>query len=77
MRHYILSLVILFSGMAPFMSLETIAQDRTHPGFSERVAERELMVKDGIENYPHHPVENPKVLLAMRLVPRHVFVPHK
>jgi len=77
MRHYILSLVILFSGMAPFMSLETIAQDRTHPGFSERVAERELMVKDGIENYPHHPVENPKVLLAMRLVPRHVFVPQE
>lgn len=77
MRHYILSLVILFSGMASFMSLETVAQDRTHPGFSERVAERDLMVKDGIENYPYQPVTDPKVLLAMRLVPRHLFVPQE
>ena len=77
MRHYILPFVILFSGLAPFMSLETIAQDRNHPGFSERVAERDLMVKDGIENYPYHPVEDPKVLLAMRLVPRHLFVPQE
>lgn len=77
MRHYILSLVILFSGMASLMSLETVAQDRTHPGFSERVAERDLMVKDGIENYPYQPVTDPKVLLAMRLVPRHLFVPQE
>jgi protein-L-isoaspartate(D-aspartate) O-methyltransferase len=35
------------------------------------------MVKDGIENYPYHPVEDPKVLLAMRLVPRHLFVPQE
>ena len=76
MRHYILALVILFSG-APYMSLEIIAQDRNHPGFSERVAERDLLVKDGIENYPYHPVEDPKVLLAMRLVPRHLFVPQE
>lgn len=59
------------------MSLETVAQDRTHPGFSERVAERDLMVKDGIENYPYQPVTDPKVLLAMRLVPRHLFVPQE
>ncbi|MCK4992849.1 MAG: hypothetical protein KAS29_20270, partial [Bacteroidales bacterium] len=71
----ILPLVILFAAMTPFILMETIAQDRNHPGFSERVAERDLMVKDGIENYPYHPVEDPKVLLAMRLVPRHLFVP--
>lgn len=54
-------------------SLSLFSQD--HPGFSERVAERELMVKDGIENYPYQPVTDPLVLQAMRRVPRHMFVP--
>ena len=75
MRPILFLPLILSMGMAPLVSLETIAQDRNHPGFSERVAERDLMVKDGIEYYPYHPVEDPEVLLAMRLVPRHLFVP--
>jgi protein-L-isoaspartate(D-aspartate) O-methyltransferase len=33
------------------------------------------MVKQGIENYPYHPVKDPRVLKAMRRVPRHLFVP--
>lgn len=70
-------IVILIVGIAFFLSHEIVAQNRTHPGFSERVSERDLMVKDGIENYPHHPVEDPDVLLAMRLVPRHLFVPEE
>jgi protein-L-isoaspartate(D-aspartate) O-methyltransferase len=68
-------ILFLFAGLATSLSQEILAQNRNHPGFSERVAERDLMVKDGIENYPYKPVENPKVLLAMRLVPRHLFVP--
>lgn len=67
--------------MRTFLSLSLIflacislfAQD--HPGFSERLQERELMVKDGIENYPYQPVSDPHVLQAMRRVPRHMFVP--
>ena len=46
-----------------------------HPAFSERIAEREELVRDGIENYPYQPVRDPGVLQAMRRVPRHVFVP--
>jgi protein-L-isoaspartate(D-aspartate) O-methyltransferase len=68
-------IVILFVWLASSLSQEILAQNRNHPGFSERVAERELMVKEGIENYPYQAVEDPKVLLAMRLVPRHLFVP--
>ncbi len=75
MRPILFLPLILCIGMAPFLSLDIIAQNRNHPGFSERVAERELMVKDGIENYPYQAVEDPEVLLAMRLVPRHLFVP--
>jgi len=48
-----------------------------HPGFSERVRERDQMVKEGIENYPYQAVTNPKVLQAMRRVPRHMFVPEE
>ena len=75
MRPILFLPLILFMGMAPFPSLDIVAQNRNHPGFSERVAERDLMVKDGIENYPYQAVEDPEVLLAMRLVPRHLFVP--
>ncbi|MEA3463290.1 MAG: protein-L-isoaspartate(D-aspartate) O-methyltransferase [Bacteroidota bacterium] len=52
-----------------------LSQD--HPGFSERVQEREQLVKDGIENYPYQPVKDPRVLKAMRRVPRHMFVPQE
>ena len=31
-----------------------------HPGFLERVSEREEMVLNGIENYPYHPVRDPR-----------------
>lgn len=68
-------IVLLFVGLTSSLSQEILAQNRNHPGFSERVAERDLMVKDGIENYPYQAVEDPKVLLAMRLVPRHLFIP--
>jgi len=68
-------IVFLFVGLSSSLSQEILAQNRINPGFSERVTERELMVKEGIENYPYQPVEDPKVLLAMRLVPRHLFVP--
>jgi protein-L-isoaspartate(D-aspartate) O-methyltransferase len=49
----------------------------THPAFSERVAERERLVRRDIENYPFKPVKDPHVLKAMRRVPRHVFVPEE
>jgi protein-L-isoaspartate(D-aspartate) O-methyltransferase len=52
-----------------------LSQDRSHPGFSERVEEREQLVRTGIENYPYQPVSDPRVLEAMRRVPRHLFVP--
>lgn len=55
----------------------TMAQDRSHPGFSERGEERELLVRTGIENYPYQPVKDPLVLQAMRRVPRHLFVPEE
>jgi protein-L-isoaspartate(D-aspartate) O-methyltransferase len=48
-----------------------------HPGFSERVEERDRMVTTGIENYPYNPVRDPDVLRAMRRVPRHLFVPEE
>ena len=77
MRTSLFPIVILFVGMAPFLSPEMVGQNPTHPGFSERVEERELMVRDGIENYPYQPVEDPLVLQAMRRVPRHLFVPEE
>jgi protein-L-isoaspartate(D-aspartate) O-methyltransferase len=46
-----------------------------HPAFSERINEREQMVERDIAHYPYQPVKDPKVLDAMRRVPRHMFVP--
>ena len=46
-----------------------------HPAFSERVNEREQMVERDIAHYPYQPVKDPRVLDAMRRVPRHIFVP--
>jgi len=77
MRTSLFPIVILFVGIASFLSQEIVAQNRNHPGFSERVEERELMVRQGIENYPYQAVEDPKVLQAMRSVPRHLFVPEE
>lgn len=48
-----------------------------HQAFSERVSEREQMVERDIAHYPHQPVRDPRVLDAMRWVPRHVFVPEE
>lgn len=48
-----------------------------HPAFEERVAERQQMVKNDIENYAFMPVNNKAVLEAMRRVPRHVFIPEE
>jgi protein-L-isoaspartate(D-aspartate) O-methyltransferase len=55
---------------------QTLSQG-LHPAFTERIAEREQMVREGIQNYPYQPVTDPKVLAAMRRVPRHVFVPEE
>ncbi|MCK4880627.1 MAG: protein-L-isoaspartate(D-aspartate) O-methyltransferase [Bacteroidales bacterium] len=67
--------LILLVWRTPVLSQETVQHDRVHPGFSERVEERERMVKKGIAGYPYHPVKDPLVLQAMRRVPRHLFVP--
>lgn len=61
----------------PGFSQEEAVVDDLHPAFAERVAEREEMVKEAIENYPYQPVTDPLVLKAMRRVPRHVFVPEE
>jgi protein-L-isoaspartate(D-aspartate) O-methyltransferase len=44
----------------------------THPAFAERVKEREEMVAEQIAA---RDVKDPNVLKAMRIVPRHAFVP--
>lgn len=69
-----LTLLLLVLSAALF-SQEMAQRVPLHPAFSERVAEREQMVKEGIADYPHHPVKDPSVLKAMRRVPRHMFVP--
>lgn len=68
---------IIVLGINQFFLPGIHAQDRNHPGFSERVAEREQMVVEGIENYPYQAVKDPEVLQAMRMVPRHLFVPEE
>ncbi len=47
-------------------------RERNHPAFQERVAERERMVRQQIAQ---REVRDPNVLRAMRVVPRHAFVP--
>ena len=71
----ILLLLITLKHLAPGMAQELSRKPSQHPAFYERVAEREELVRDGIENYPYQPVRDPLVLEAMRRVPRHVFVP--
>jgi protein-L-isoaspartate(D-aspartate) O-methyltransferase len=75
MRPFLLLPRIVFVSLACLLLQDTVAQDRSHPGFSERVEERAEMVRTGIENYPYQAVKDPLVLQAMRRVPRHVFVP--
>lgn len=74
--HFSIFLIVLMWGV-PVISQETVQHNRDHPAFSERVEEREQMVREGIENYPYNPVKNPEVLQAMRQVPRHIFVPEE
>jgi len=54
-----------------------VAVQVQHPAFTERVEERAKMVEQSIENYPYQPVRDPRVLQAMRRVPRHAFVPEE
>lgn len=68
-------LLISFIVHLTCIAQEQKAGEKLHPGFLERVSEREEMVLNGIENYPYHPVRDPDVLNAMRRVPRHLFVP--
>ena len=51
---------------------EPTGSRRSHRAFQERVGERRQMVMHQIE---WREVRDPKVLKAMRIVPRHVFVP--
>jgi protein-L-isoaspartate(D-aspartate) O-methyltransferase len=72
--------ILLFILMMPLLaktvhSQEVPKEQYEHPGFSERADERERMVRTGIEKYPYNPVRDPRVLKAMRRVPRHLFVP--
>lgn len=69
-------LLLLICGI-PLFGQKNTEPGKEHPGFSERLEERRQMVLEGIENYPHHPVQDPAVLEAMRRVPRHLFVPQE
>lgn len=77
MQTRIFLFLIAVAWSIPLHSQETASQNRNHPAFSERVTEREQMVREGIENYPYQPVKDPLVLQAMRQVPRHFFVPEE
>jgi protein-L-isoaspartate(D-aspartate) O-methyltransferase len=70
-----IQLFLLIMLSATLRGQGTGGQQQVHPGFSERVEERDRMVTEGIENYPYNPVRDPAVLRAMRRVPRHLFVP--
>jgi protein-L-isoaspartate(D-aspartate) O-methyltransferase len=75
MRTVFSLIILVLVCRSPLLSQEGVLERVEHPGFSERVREREEMVKEGIENYPYYPVKNREVLRAMRRVPRHLFVP--
>lgn len=75
MRFFIKRLLLfIIIGPLPLFQGLVVAQ---HPAFEERVVERQLLVKEGIENYSSIPVKNILVLDAMRRVPRHVFMPEE
>lgn len=71
-RSYILSSLLLALGLV----LEASAKD---PAETEFRLLRERMVKEQISDAPDYrdPVKNPRVLTAMRTVPRHLFVEKK
>jgi protein-L-isoaspartate(D-aspartate) O-methyltransferase len=56
---------------------ELLRLEREHPAFAERADEREEMVITQIQKPAdiRAPVRDPNVLAAMRIVPRHAFVP--
>ena len=63
-----LAALLIYSFLVPGLtcySQEESSPETLHPAFNERVAEREQMVKSGIENYPYQPVKDPLVLKAM------------
>ena len=71
-RTYILASLLLALGLATHASAET-------PEESEFLLLRERMVKEQISDAPDYrdPVKDPRVLTAMRTVPRHLFVEKK
>lgn len=69
-----ISLILLLFGITTPCQ-DRVDRDRSHPAYTERKEERVGMVKRDIEDYPHHPVKDQRVLQAMRNVPRHFFVP--
>lgn len=74
------SQTLLISTVLLVISCTTHCQDKgirehSHPAFLERRKERVEMVTRDIENYPYQPVKDPRVLQAMKNVPRHYFVP--
>ena len=71
---FLVALIVALTGI-PGAAQEGIGDQPTHPGFSERMAEREHMVREGIAGYPYQPVREARVLEAMKKVPRHLFVP--
>ena len=77
MRLNFLITLLLLAGLFVLPVAGLLAQDRSHPGFSARVREREELVRTGIEGYPYQPVTDARVLKAMRSVPRHLFVPEE
>ena len=77
MKSFASIVVLLLVCGGAVLPQEKTQQNRTHPGFSERVEEREYLVREGIENYPYQPVRDSLVLKAMRRVPRHLFIPEE
>ncbi len=77
-QHTISQVVLLLTLTGLTMAAQDTSLNQSlHPAFSERVEEREALVKTGIENYPYQPVKDPMILKAMRRVPRHMFVPEE
>ena len=66
---------MLILSLIPSHSVLCQSIEKQHPAFSERIKEREEMVRSGIANYPYQPVKDSLVLEAMKRVPRHAFVP--
>ncbi|RPI41694.1 MAG: hypothetical protein EHM46_06090, partial [Bacteroidetes bacterium] len=72
-----LTVALFFIIFSAGYSQEPKGERKDHPAFSERIAERERMVREDIMNYPFQPVRDREVLDAMKRVPRHAFVPEE